>query len=635
MRTSQPTTPLSVRLRPLHAAILLSCLPVTPTSTFAQDTTAVQVDRLVLTDVNEQVTTGLNLSVVVSDSNTELARGIQKAADVWGLHADLFLASDSTAAENLLRQLAANAPTAIITDQPVPADITAIPVVSVAANTFSAGFGAVRTARARVLSQIPKYEELFNISFPISPLPDSFFQPTKFPYPDPLIRSVRTVSSSSASAHAHTSCPAVALLGNMIHRTSAQDPEVFLLGFEGGNVSVKAEPGAVTNDKLSAVMTSFVFGFRGPTGGRRHVLSENDGLETSVFTPAIHATEEFARALATWQDQGAITTFQLVDNDRVLLGDFEGADRLFRASLFMVSSDRELDTPDLSVGIDGLGRWVFEFTSTQGFVQAFGEIPRHIADTDTATTSIRHLLQDLSLAPMAAYRRIVSNGTLRLGDPLRPLATQPIGGMLTEAGALPGLTVGLPLGSVLHRVADAAPRFPPYILALDGGFLSVTPEVPLSDSDLAASITRIDIDERGPLGSDQEVVISLSTGTRRMFRRTVFNFGYVDTALTALRDQAWISGWEYVGARGRGLAANVVLYNLLGKNRKFMSSLNTWPSNDRPSEPYLRWYVDGMQRLNFSIVSPEGWRQEFVEVPLRVPPIPRDVQLYSGVSTLD
>jgi hypothetical protein len=79
----------------------------------------------------------------------------------------------------------------------------------------------------------------------------------------------------------------------------------------------------------------------------------------------------------------------------------------------------------------------------------------------------------------------------------------------------------------------------------------------------------------------------------------------------------------------------VVLHNLLGKHRKFMSSLNTWPSDDRPERPHVRWYVDGMQRLNFSLVTPEGWRQEFVEVPLHVPPIPRDVEVLSGISSVD
>ncbi len=102
-----------------------------------------------------------------------------------------------------------------------------------------------------------------------------------------------------------------------------------------------------------------------------------------------------------------------------------------------------------------------------------------------------------------------------------------------------------------------------------------------------------------------------------------------------LKDQAWISGWEYVGVRGQGLGSNIVLHNFLGKHRKFMSSLNTWPSSDRLTRPHVRWYVDGMQRLNFSVVTPEGWRQEFVEIPVKIPPIPRDVQLFTGVSKLD
>ena len=655
----------------LKANVLILFVLCVTTSTLGQDAPtglqpidapAVRVDSILLTDVQERITTGLNLGVVVS--NPDVARGIQKAADVWGLQADLFLVKDQTEATGLLIELAAAGSSAIITDHSpfmsvdhvdnferlpvvivgnVKSDSVDNFVTSVSTHriepesndpraSFDAGFTAVRVARAEILQQIPKYDELFNIAFPISPLPDSFFQPTKFPYPEPLVRSVRTVSSASASAHAHTSCHMVALLGNMIHRTSERDQGIFLLGFEGGNVSIRAQPGAVTKDKISAVMTAYVFGFRGTTGERRHVLSENDGLPTSVFTPAVHAPEEFHVALNRWVRENRIEGYERIGYDTVLLKGFEGEDRIFRAALFMISSDRQLEEPELLVGVDGLGRWVYEFTSTQGFVQGFGEVRRSVEDP---ATSPQELLDGVSLASDTARVNVASNGTARLADPMRELPTRPIGGILTEAGALPGLTVGLPLGYVLYRVEDHAPLFQPYILALDGGFLSVTPETEISDIDLESAITRIDIDERGPLGSDQEIMISLTTGRKLMFRRTVLNFGYVDMALTALLDQAWIGGWEYVGARGRGLAANVVLYNFLGKNRKFMSSLNTWPSNDRPEKPHVRWYVDGMQRLNFSIVTPEGWRQEFVEVPLRVPPVPRDVQLFAGISVLD
>ena len=92
--------------------------------------------------------------------------------------------------------------------------------------------------------------------------------------------------------------------------------------------------------------------------------------------------------------------------------------------------------------------------------------------------------------------------------------------------------------------------------------------------------------------------------------------------------------WKYDGSRGRGLNANVLLQQFLGKHRKFMSSLSTWPTHERPVTPIVRFYVDGMQRLNFTFITRQGWRQEFVEVPLQVPPVPRDVELYSGVSSI-
>jgi hypothetical protein len=419
----------------------------------------------------------------------------------------------------------------------------------------------------------------------------------------------------------------------MIHRTSKVENDVFLLGFEGGNLSVKAQPDAVTRDKLSAVMTSYVLGFRGKAGEKRDLLSENDGRPTSAFKPTAQAPEELDQALKRWIDQGIVKSFRHEGSDEVVLNSFKGADRRFRAAFFMVSSDQRLKEPLLRPGIDGYGRWTFELTSTQGFVQLFGEVP--IRNLEQQLTAPGMLLKEIRRAEAADAKQIDSDETPLLGQRTLELPHHPVGGPLTTAGAMVGSTVGFPLGALLTEVKDRNPRFKPYVMTIEGGFLSVTPEAPLSSKQLGTAIQRIDFDERGPLGSDQTLTVTLSTGEKIVFRRTVFNFGYVDQALADLQRQALISGWEYVGARGQGLSANVVLHNLLGKHRKFMSSLNVWPSHDRPEKPYARWYVDGMQRLNFSIVTPEGWRQEFVEVPLKVPPIPRDVQLFAGVSTLD
>lgn len=654
----------------ITALAAFACFLLFPTTSTGQsrfdprdvDRTSVRVDPIDLTETREVLLNGLNLGAVVADART--AAGIQKAADIWGLHVDLFVHPDRTVRTELLSELAQSGAVAIITDDSSVGDLAKlepiferinrrrggglgpIPVLLIGErevpfavssivpkDPFQAGFEAVREARARILPMIPKYDELFNLSFPVTPLPDTFFQPSKFPYPEPVIRSVRTVSSTSASAHAHTSCHAVALLGNMIHRTSTQDEDIFLLGFEGGNLALKAQPGSVTRDKLSAVMTSYIIGVRGMAGERRDLLSENSGLETSAFKPAFHVPEELSGALDKWKEGKRISDYQWLSEDEILLQGYRGADRRFRSGLFMVSSSQRPKTMLLEEGVDGYGRWVIEATSSQGFVQLLGEVSESLPSN--LASSPREVFQHLRLAEESEIRSLTEASAIPIGEPLLAPPLKPSGGAVTQAGGMVAGTVGFPLGAILQKVADEQPRFQPYILALEGGFLVVTPEQELGREQLAAPIERVDIDERGPLGSDQTIVVSLQGAEEVTFRRTILNFGYLDKALSDVQRQALISGWEYVGARGRGLASNAVLHNFLGKHRKFMSSLNTWPSDDRPERPYIRWYVDGMQRLNFSLVTPEGWRQEFVEVPLRVPPIPRDVQLFSGISKLD
>src|SRR5438876_6768105 len=55
---------------------------------------SVYVERVTLSEVQESVGFGLNIGAIVrSDA---LARGIQKAADVYGLNLDIFVATDPT-----------------------------------------------------------------------------------------------------------------------------------------------------------------------------------------------------------------------------------------------------------------------------------------------------------------------------------------------------------------------------------------------------------------------------------------------------------------------------------------------------------------------------------------------------------
>lgn len=614
---------------------------------------SVVVDSVNLTETAEKITTGLYIGAVVS--TPEAARGIQKAADVWGLHVDLFVEKDVTKLDTLAADLARNGAAALIVE-PRPgrelAVLTAavreqqarrgqkVPVVQIASRSgassaglksaFDEGFEALQSARNEILPQLPKFDETFPLIFPISPLPDHFFQASKFPYPEPLIRSVRTVSSRSASTHAHTSCHMGALLGNMIHRTSSTDPDVFLIGFEGGNLSVRPEPGAVSREKLSAIMTSYVLGVRGAQSERRDLLSENDGRETSVFKPTIHAPEELEAALKAWVSKGQITGYRFVGADEIVLTGMKGKDRRFRASFFLVSSDKKLNQASIELVVDRFGRYALETISTQQFRQVLSEVPLNGSEAKGG------VLANVDRVPEADIAAITPSENTFIGKPLIDSPVKPRGGLLNAVGASVGTVVGQPLGRLLYEVdAKKSVTYKPYVFTLEGGFLVVTPEQPLSADLVKKTVERVDFDERGPLGADQTLTVSLADGAKVVFRRTVLQAGYLDQALKGIKDQGWISGWEYSGARGQGLEANLVVYNFLGKNRKFMSSLNTWPSTDFAGQPKLQWYVDGMQRLNFSLVTPEGWRQEFVEVPIAIPPVPRDVKLYSGLSKID
>jgi len=569
---------------------------------------SVYVEPVMLTEVYHRMGPGLQIGAVTS--NQRFAAGLQKAADVWGLHLDLFMAEDAAERAELTRHLIENFEAMVIVDDLAPEVLAGLSGQAeenavylhhfgdLGEDAYQTGFDALKEGRADLLARIPKYDEVLPVAFPISPLPDSFFQPSKFPYPRPLVRVERTAESASASVHAHTSCTMVAQTGNMLHRTSSTDPDLFLMGMEGGNLSLKALPGAVDPEKISAVMTSWVMAIRGTDSAQRDILVENDGVETSFFKPAIHAPEELEIALEEWKKDGRIASFHRISDEELVVEDWDGSDRTFRAGMFLVASDRDMDGPELVGGVDAVGRYTLEFLSTQRFLQLLTEVRPDLAS--------------------------------------QPPSREPTGGILTAGGASVGRTVGVPLGELLKKVEhDKRPDFQPYLLSVEGGFFVVTPEVELSDEQLASKVERMDIDLRGPLTSDQTITLDLENGETVLFRRTVLNFDELDQALAVLEAQGLISDWTYDGARGRGLNANVVISHFMGKHRKFMSSLCTWPNEQKPETPTVRFYVDGMQRLNFSFIDSNGWRQEFVEVPLQVPPVPRDVELYSGIHTLD
>jgi hypothetical protein len=573
---------------------------------------AVYVEPVTLTEVNQIAAFDLNIGAIVLDD--ESARGLQKAADVYGLKLDVFVERDSNRRKQLAESFVANNEAFIIVDKQSTDDWNTVSgraksakipfqIISDVGQTpesrYEQGFAALREARAALVSRIPKYDQIVPIAFPVSPMPDNFFQPSKFPYPSPLVRAPRTNESVSASVHAHTSCNMIAQTGNMLHRTSSGDPNRLLMGMEGGNLSLQALPGAIDKAKLSAVMTSWVLNIKNEKKeASRHILVENNGLDSSQFTVGIHAPEELELALAKWRDDKKIRGFRWIDHERILVEGWDGADRTMRAGLFLIANDQRARGPVLVPGTDRYGAKALDFFSTQAFVQQLVEV----------------------VTPDKVDRK---------------RATKPTGGLLTAAGTTTGNLIGSPLSHWLRKVDQKAAPVQPYVMALEGGFVVVTPEDALTATDFDTAVEKVNLDLRGPLTSDQTIRVDLAGGRRIVFRRSLLDFDHINDALGMLKSMGMTSGWDFEGARGRGLFANVVLYDLMGRHRKFMSSLSTWPTDEHPSRPLVRFYVDGMQRLNFALITPSGWRQEFVEVPLRIPPVPRDIDLYSGKSTLE
>ena len=590
--------------------------------------TSVYVEPVILTETYDKMGPSLNVGVVVD--NSEIASGLQKAADIWGINLDLFILNELEKRQEIANFLLDNEVLYLIYEKNKAEDWSTIESRAFKLNIpienctkdktsdfFEEGFEVFKKVRADIISYLPKYDEIAPVAFPVSPLPGSFFQPSKFPYPSPVVRLERTAESGSSSGHAHVSCNMVAQTGNMLHRTSSVDSDLFLMGMEGGNLSLKAMPGAATADKVSAVMTSWVIGVQGAESSKRDILVENDGVETSVFKVGIHAPEELEIAMNQLKKQGHIKSFRLLSNDELLIVDTKDRERTFRAGMFLIQSDRAVDFPELVFGHDIEGIQTMEFLSTQQFIQQFREM-NHQQDYYDLTPISKDLLRPTNeIGVFQAETKI------------------PQGGILTSSGTSVGNTVGSTLGHLLQKVEQKTPDFQPYVMPIEGGFIVITPEIALQPEQLTKKIKRIDLDLRGPLTSDQTILVKLEDDSELVFRRTILHFRELDKALEQLRGQGLVQDWAYEGVRGQGLNANFVLYNFLGKNRKFMSSLCIWPTEERPNQATARFYVDGMQRLNITFITKEGWRQEFVEVPLRIPPVPKDIELYSGISKID
>lgn len=575
--------------------------------TNSKEKSSIYVEPVTLTEVIES--SGINLNIGAVTSNPRFAEGIQKAADVYGLKLDIFVSADPAFRQTLINSLIQQNNSYIIADELQGENLSLLQTQARSkkigflsqrvsqtepGKQFDLGFDALKEARASLLKDIPKYDQVLPIAFPISPMPDDFFQPSKFPYPSPLVRVPRTNESRSASVHAHTSCNMVAQTGNMLHHTSSNNPNLLLMGMEGGNLSLAAMPGAIDKAKISSVMTSWVL--KMGKEERTQVLVENNGIESSLFTNCIHAPEELITCLEKWKLSRKITDYQVLDNDKVLIKGWDGKDRLLKGGLFLVANDRFVNGPAIEEGVDVYGAKAIDFYSTQMFVQQLVEI------LDTKT-------------------------------PLKNNVT-PQGGILTKAGATVGNYFGASLQHFLIQVPQVSSPVQPYILKTEGGFMTVTPEAQgLKDLD-KIKVNGFYIDLRGPLTSDQTINVITENHGDIVFRRTIINFDELNAALNSLKTMGLISGWDFEGVRGQGLFANVIVYDFLGKNRKFMSSLCVWPTDEKVEHPVVRFYVDGMQRLNFGFLTKGGWRQEFVEVPLRIPPVPRDIDLYSGQSTL-
>jgi len=530
----------------------------------------VYVEPVALTDTAGSLAAAINLGAIVAD--TGYADGLQAAADGWGLSLDLFVTRDPAERRKLANRLVAAGESLLIIQpvagedwEPVRRDAAERAIGFRMAQTvltgFRAGFEDLKSARASFATRLPKHQEVMPIACPISPLPDTFFAPAGGPPMHPLVRSDRAAVTPSVPAHARVGSVMVAVVGNLLEHTSATDPGLLLLDLEGGLCSVRGPADATDPGRISPLVTGCQIAVRGPGGQERDVMVEGNGVDPIPFKPAVHAIDEFTAALEAWRKAGTITGYRHISDDSFELDGWKGRTRTVRCELFVRTAPDPVKTPTLTTVQGDSGRLVLEFTSTRRLVQ-----------------------------------RLVETG-----------------GPSTV------------LSSILQRLAVPAGERGVWLLRVEGGTLAVTPAGPLDPGDLARQVERIDLDLRGPLTSDQTVSVSLVGGARRVFRRTALRGPALDGALATLKGMGLVGGWAFEGVRGRGLEADLVLERFLGRHRRFMSSLVVRPSDGVASVPGIRWWVDDLQRLGFSLTTQDGWEQEFVEVPLRVVPTPRDV----------
>ena len=308
---------------------------------------------------------------------------------------------------------------------------------------------------------------------------------------------------------------------------------------------------------------------------KTNVLVENNGLQSSIFTTSIHSPEELLACLEKWRATKKIGAYRILEHDRVLIKAWDGKDRIFKAGLFLVANDRFTTCPSLEEGSDAYGAKTIDFYSKQFCVQQLVEN-----------------VENNSSNKKRVFRKVLP----------KQVQQSELFWQSSE--------------SFLTKIEQINSPVQPYVLKIEGGFMAVTPESQnLTDFD-KIRINGFYLDLRGPLTSDQTITLLSSDSNEIVFRRTVLDFDELNSALNSLKTMGLISGWDFDGTRGQGLFANVIVYNFLGKNRKFMSSLCIWPTDEKIEQSVIRFYVDGMQRLNFGFVTKTGWRQEFVEVPI-------------------
>lgn len=565
---------------------------------FAAPSNEIIIEPVSLTEAAGSLSAAVNVGAVVSD--TPYAEGLQLAADIWGVNLDLFVTSNPVERQKLADRLLDAGEYAVIHDTLPGEDWTefrtragylmtqcrqtGIDPGKPAAERTKAGYAELRATRAAIVTRLPKLVEVMPIAAPVSPLPDSFFTGHAGPRAEPLVRMDRAFDSSSAPPRARVGVNAVTVAGHALERTGDGPDAPLLLNLESGLLGVQPAAGATDPAKISTVLTGAVVAIRGPGSSRRDVALEHNASDPSQYASALHAPDEFERLLGEWRRGGRIAGFRRLAPDRWELQGWEGADRTLRAGFFAMATAPEAK---LEAGTDITGRRAIDYTSSLGVVQ-----------------------QLVEEAPGPARRK-----------------KTPKGGRLTTAGATAGGTVGVPLADLLIPGPSAARDFPASILAVEGGFLAVTPAAPPGAADLNAPVERIDIDLRGPLTLQQTVSAGLAGGKSVVFRRTVLDPAGLDLALGSLESLGLLEGWRYEGVRGRGLGANVVFDAFLGRRRMFMSSLFLRRLAAPPARPRVRFYVDHLHRLAFTHESAAGWAQEFVEIPVRVPPVPRDVVL--------